>query len=218
MKTPGATDTSRTVHETATQLESFLVKQLLTSSGAFKGDSSVTGSTLTGELFADTLAQAVAKAGGLGLAPLLEHSLAAATTPVATPAHITSGFGERRDPITGERSTHTGIDLGAPEGTPIPAALDGVVLSAGPRGGYGNAVEVGHADGSSTLYAHASEVFVAPGERVEAGQPLGLVGQTGRTTGPHLHLEVRRGGRFVDPRLALKTYALRAENPGGGEP
>ncbi len=225
MKTPGATDTSRTVHETATQLESFLVKQLLTSSGAFKGDSSVTGSTTTAELFADTLAQAIAKAGGLGLVPLLEKSLNAALpqTPTAnatstSPKNLTSPFGERLDPITGKPSTHTGIDLGAPEGTPIPAALDGVVIAAGPRGGYGNAVEVRHADGLSTLYAHASEVLVAPGDRVHVGETLALVGQTGRTTGPHLHLEVRRGGHFVDPRVVLKAYRFGAEESGGGEP
>ena len=161
---------AHTLHETATQLESFVVKQLLISSGAFKGNSSIAGSTLTSELFADTLAQAIAKAGGLGLAPLLERSLNA-TGPSLAPstgalANITSGFGERKDPFTGEPSTHTGVDLGAPEGTPIPAALAGVVIAAGPRGGYGIAVEVGHADGSSTLYAHASEVLVAPGDRV----------------------------------------------------
>lgn len=219
-----AAQSARTLHETALQLESFVVKQLLTSSGAFKGDSSITGSTLTSELFADTLAQAVAKAGGLGLASLLERSLHAAvgsnlapSTP-STLANVTSGFGERRDPFTGERSTHTGVDFGAPEGTPIPAALAGVVIAAGPRGGYGNAVEVRHADGSSTLYAHASEVLVAPGDRVESGQTLALVGQTGRSTGPHLHLELRSGSHFVDPRVALKAYGLRVENTGGGEP
>lgn len=217
---------AHTLHETATQLESFVVKQLLISSGAFKGDSSIAGSTLTSELFADTLAQAIAKAGGLGLAPLLERSLnatAGSSLAPSTPstgalANITSGFGDRRDPFTGKPSTHTGVDLGAPEGTPIPAALAGVVIAAGPRGGYGNAVEVRHADGSSTLYAHASEVLVAPGDRVESGQTIALVGQTGRSTGPHLHLEVRSGSQFVDPRVALKAYALRVENTGGGEP
>jgi len=92
------------------------------------------------------------------------------------------------------------------------------VIAAGPRGGYGNAVEVRHADGSSTLYAHASEVLVNPGDLVHEGQPLALVGQTGRSTGPHLHLEVRQGGHFLDPRSALKAYRLRAEETGGGEP
>jgi murein DD-endopeptidase MepM/ murein hydrolase activator NlpD len=93
-----------------------------------------------------------------------------------------------------------------------------VVIAAGPRGGYGNAIELAHADGTSTLYAHASEVEVTPGEHVAAGEIIGLVGQTGRTTGPHLHLEVRRGGQFLDPQTALKTYRLRAEESGGGVP
>ncbi len=94
----------------------------------------------------------------------------------------------------------------------------GVVVAAGERGGYGNAVEVAHPDGTSTLYAHLSRVEVTPGETVVSGEELGQVGQTGRTTGPHLHLEVRRGGHFMNPGQALKAYRLRAENVGGGEP
>jgi murein DD-endopeptidase MepM/ murein hydrolase activator NlpD len=214
------------LHQAATQLESLLVKQLLTASGAFHGDSSVAGSTLTKELFADTLAQAVASAGGLGLAPLLEQSLGGAassgqspaTTATHLPPGVTSGFGERLDPLTGKRSEHTGVDLGAPEGTPVPAAKDGVVVAAGARGGYGNAVEVAHADGSTTLYAHLSQVNAEPGDQVQEGETLGLVGQTGRTTGPHLHLEVRKAGHFLNPGQVLKAYRLRAENAGGGEP
>lgn len=211
------------LHQAASQLESFLVKQLLSSSGAFKGNSEIAGSSLTHDLFADTLAQAVSEHGGLGLASLIEKSLADAATPPTSSsspsdAHVTSRFGDRIDPITGESSHHTGIDLGAPEGTPIPAARDGVVIAAGPRGGYGNAVEIRHADGSSTLYAHASEVNVTPGMSVREGETIALVGQTGRTTGPHLHLEVRREGHFVDPGIALKAYRLRAEKLGGGEP
>lgn len=219
--TPTADAAARTVRETAAQLESFVVKQLLQSSGAFQGDGAIAGSTLTQELFVDTLAAAVAKAGGLGLTPLLEKSLEASLAPASAPidlGRVTSGFGARLDPFTGARANHTGVDVGAPEGTPIPAAMDGVVIAAGSRGGYGNAVEIRHADGSTTLYAHAAEVLVAPGDQVRAGEILATVGQTGRSTGPHLHLEVRKGGHFLDPRLALKAYSLRAEEPGGGEP
>jgi murein DD-endopeptidase MepM/ murein hydrolase activator NlpD len=215
-----ATPIQRAAHDTAVKLESVLLKQLFTSSGAFQGDATVTGSTLTKELFTDTLAQAVASAGGLGLAPLLERSLGGGhgdALPARAPG-VTSGFGARLDPITGEPSNHTGIDLGAPEGTPVPAAHDGVVVAAGPRGRYGNAIEVAHPDGSTTLYAHLSEVEVTPGDRVREGEELGLVGQTGRTTGPHLHLEVRRAGHFVNPGQILKAYRLRAENAGGGDP
>ena len=219
-----ADPTQRKLHQTATQLESFLIKQLLVSSGAFKGNSAVSGSSLTQDMFADTLASSIASAGGLGLAPLLEQSLASKqqgaqqSGGAAIDGPITSHFGQRVDPITGASSTHTGVDIGAATGTPIPAAKDGVVIAAGPRGGYGNAIEVAHADGTSTLYAHASEVDVTPGEHVAAGDILGLVGQTGRTTGPHLHLEVRKAGQFLDPQTALKTYRLRAERSGGGEP
>jgi murein DD-endopeptidase MepM/ murein hydrolase activator NlpD len=193
-----------------------LLKQLFTSSGAFQGDPTVSGSTLTKELFTDTLAQAVASAGGLGLGPLLEKSLGGAHGPELPPG-VSSGFGDRLDPFTGEHATHTGVDLPAPEGTAVPAAADGVVVAAGERGGYGNAIEVAHADGTTTLYGHLSEVEVTPGDAVRRGEELGLVGQTGRSTGPHLHLEVRRAGHFVNPELVLKSYRLRAENAGGGD-
>lgn len=218
---PTASPQQRKLHEAAAQLESVLVKQLLVSSGAFKGESSIAGSSLTQDMFADTLANSIAAAGGLGLAPVLEKSLALQQQPPTAGAlegPITSTFGERIDPINHQHSNHTGVDIGAATGTPIPAAKDGVVIAAGPRGGYGNAIEVAHADGTTTLYAHASQVTVAPGEHVNEGETVGLVGQTGRTTGPHLHLEVRKGGQFLDPQLALKTYRLRAEKSGGGVP
>lgn len=206
MKTPGAAEPKL--------LESFIIKQLLKTSGVFKGTEAA-GSALTSDLFADTLSEAIAGAGGLGVSSLL------AVEPHAPAARLegqTSGFGVRVDPFTGEKALHGGVDLAAPEGTPIPAAKDGVVIAAGPRGGYGNAVELAHADGTTTLYAHAREVIVTPGMRVSAGESLGYVGQTGRSTGPHLHLEHRSGGHRLDPVQALKTYRLRADEPGGGSP
>ena len=112
---------------------------------------------------------------------------------------VTSRFGARRDPLTGARSTHPGVDVGAPAGTPIRAPAGGVVLSAGPRGGYGNAVEIDHGDGLVTLYGHAADLLVSAGDFVEPGQAIATVGSTGRSTGPHLHFEVRQGGRPVDP-------------------
>ena len=196
------------------QLESFIIKQLLKTSGVFKGTEAA-GSSLTADMFADTLSEAIAGGGGFGIASMIEPH---PQPPPQPQNRVTSGFGDRKDPLTGERSHHTGIDLGAPEGTPIPAAKDGVVISAGTRGGYGNAIEVAHPDGTSTLYAHASGVAVNPGEHVSAGDVLGWVGQTGRTTGPHLHLEVRKAGQFLDPGQALKAYRLRAEESGGGSP
>jgi murein DD-endopeptidase MepM/ murein hydrolase activator NlpD len=131
---------------------------------------------------------------------------------------VTSGYGVRRDPFTGAPSTHHGLDVGAPDGTPIRSPARGVVLSAGPKGGYGNAVEIDHGDGLVTLYGHASELLVSKGETVEPGQEIATVGSTGRATGPHLHFEVRVAGRPVDPGVALKKYGLRAEGSYGSGP
>jgi murein DD-endopeptidase MepM/ murein hydrolase activator NlpD len=124
---------------------------------------------------------------------------------------VSSNFGERIHPIDGTRHFHTGVDVRAAAGTPILAAAGGVVKRAGERGGYGNAVEIDHGNGVSTLYAHARELSVQPGDTIEEGQALGFVGQTGKATGPHLHFEVRVGGKPVDPRRALNAYGIRAE-------
>jgi murein DD-endopeptidase MepM/ murein hydrolase activator NlpD len=131
---------------------------------------------------------------------------------------ITSGFGVRADPLTGASMPHPGLDVGAVEGTPIRASAGGVVKFAGPKGGYGNAVEIDHGHGLVTVYAHASELLVSTGDSVEAGQSIARVGSTGRSTGPHLHFEVRVGGTAVDPRSALKKYGLRAEGSHGSGP
>ena len=118
-------------------------------------------------------------------------------------APITSGFGPRVHPIYGDARMHTGIDFGASYGTPIHAAADGVVVSAGPLGGYGNATVIDHGNGLATLYGHQSSIIVAPGESVRGGQIIGYVGCTGLCTGPHLHFEVRVRGTPVDPMQYL---------------
>jgi murein DD-endopeptidase MepM/ murein hydrolase activator NlpD len=204
--------------EAAKALETLVWKQLIASSGAFKGGEAA-GSHVWSDVFAEAIAQAVAGSSGLGLAATLESSLPAPppTTPGAVLARggtVTSGFGPRVDPFTHALVFHDGVDLAAPEGTPILAAADGVVVAAGPRGAYGNAVEVAHADGTTSLYAHAREVTVRPGQRVHAGEEVAKVGSTGRSTGNHLHFELRRGGRAVDPRAVLKKYAARVDAPG----
>jgi murein DD-endopeptidase MepM/ murein hydrolase activator NlpD len=112
---------------------------------------------------------------------------------------ITSGFGPRVHPIFHDVRIHTGIDFGASEGTPILAAADGTVVSAGLLGGYGNATVVDHGNSLATLYGHQSRLLVVAGERVKRGQVIGLVGHTGFATGPHLHFEVRVAGTPVDP-------------------
>jgi murein DD-endopeptidase MepM/ murein hydrolase activator NlpD len=117
--------------------------------------------------------------------------------PVGAP--ISSGFGIRVHPILGEVRMHTGLDYAAGTGVAIKAAGGGIVIWAGPRGGYGNAVVIDHGRGLATLYAHQSRVNAAVGQRVNAGQVVGFVGQTGMSTGPHLHFEVRELGAPVDP-------------------
>ena len=113
---------------------------------------------------------------------------------------ITSGFGYRTDPITGATAFHSGLDLGSPCGTPIKAAGTGVILTAGFNdGGYGNMTLINHGNGLSTLYGHQSSIIVSEGQSVTQGQVIGYVGSTGKSTGCHLHFEVRVGGNPVDP-------------------
>ncbi|MBN9075503.1 MAG: hypothetical protein BGN87_16680 [Rhizobiales bacterium 65-79] len=128
--------------------------------------------------------------------------------PIANPAPgavVTSGFGVRRDPILGVSALHPGIDFRDPVGSDVPATAAGVVTRAGWAGGYGNMVEVDHGGGYSTRYAHLSEIDVKVGEKVKLGQTLGRTGTTGRSTGPHLHYEVRHNGKAVNPVAFLKA-------------
>jgi len=114
-------------------------------------------------------------------------------------APVTSPYGYRIHPIYGTSRLHTGIDYGADEGTPIRAAADGVVVSAGWYGGYGNATIIDHGGGIATLYGHQSAMSVSAGQKVTQGQTIGRVGCTGDCTGPHVHFEVRLNGDPVDP-------------------
>jgi murein DD-endopeptidase MepM/ murein hydrolase activator NlpD len=118
--------------------------------------------------------------------------------PVASRA-LTSSFGMRVNPVTGIYAEHDGIDLAAPMGTPIIATGDGVIGSAGWRGGYGLMVAVEHGSGVETRYGHMSQIAVAPGEQVRKGEIIGYVGSTGRSTGPHVHYETRINGHPVNP-------------------
>lgn len=115
---------------------------------------------------------------------------------------LTSGFGPRPHPFTGRRDFHEGIDLEVPEGTEVYAARAGRVLFAGYRGGYGLSVVLQHDHGYRTVYAHLSEIFVYRGQFIEGGQRLALSGNTGSSTGPHLHFEILRYGKALNP-LAL---------------
>jgi murein DD-endopeptidase MepM/ murein hydrolase activator NlpD len=112
---------------------------------------------------------------------------------------ITSAYGWRIHPILGTSKLHNGVDFGAEYGSTIRAADNGVVISAGSTGGYGEAVIIDHGNGLTTLYAHGSQLFVTVGQAVQRGQPIAAVGSTGFSTGPHLHFEVRRAGEPIDP-------------------
>lgn len=118
---------------------------------------------------------------------------------------ISSGFGYRRDPFTGRPAMHSGLDFRGPAGSPIRAAAEGRVSFVGTRQGYGKVVEVSHGNGLLTRYAHMSAWKSRVGQEVEAGDVIGLIGSTGRSTGPHLHFEVRINGRAVNPRPFLET-------------
>jgi hypothetical protein len=123
------------------------------------------------------------------------------------PVHgrLTSGFGSRFHPILGYVRFHDGVDLAASAGTPIVAAADGRVVGVGWRGGYGQQVEVAHAGGLETLYGHMSRIAARAGAMVRKGQVIGYVGSTGLSTGPHLHFEVTRNGRPVNPASVKLT-------------
>jgi murein DD-endopeptidase MepM/ murein hydrolase activator NlpD len=112
---------------------------------------------------------------------------------------VTSTFGWRIHPILGTSKLHNGVDFGAEYGSVIRAADNGVVISAGPTGGYGEAVIIDHGNGLTTLYGHSSQLYVSVGQAVQRGQPIAAVGSTGFSTGPHLHFEVRRAGEPIDP-------------------
>lgn len=122
--------------------------------------------------------------------------------PIAN-GRISSGFGNRRDPFTQRLARHTGIDMPAPYGAPILASAGGRVRFAGSHGAYGRSVEIDHGKGLVTRYGHASKLYVRAGDIVLPGQKIAAVGSSGRSTGPHLHFEVLKQGRQVEPRLYL---------------
>ena len=117
---------------------------------------------------------------------------------------LTGRFGGRPDPFTGERAFHQGLDISTAKGQPVYATANGTVESAAPTGEYGNLIVVRHDFGLSTRYGHLSKFNVRPGQSVKRGDVIGLVGSTGRSTGPHLHFEVRVRGAVTDPLRALR--------------
>lgn len=120
---------------------------------------------------------------------------------------ITSEFGFREHPVYGGERFHTGLDIGADEGTPIKAAFDGTVSFVGSDDSFGNYIEISHGSNIKTLYCHLQSVYADKNDLVEAGQTIGFVGQTGVATGPHLHFEIRINGVSYDPYIAYINSA-----------
>jgi murein DD-endopeptidase MepM/ murein hydrolase activator NlpD len=114
--------------------------------------------------------------------------------------YITDGFGMRRNPFNGEgREVHEGLDIAVDFGAPVAATADGLVIYAAPHAGYGNLVIVYHSNGITSRYGHLSRIAVEAGQRVKRGDQVGNVGSTGRSTGPHVHYEIRENDQAVDP-------------------
>lgn len=128
-----------------------------------------------------------------------------ASTPSIWPARgwVTSDFGQRLDPYTADRMMHAGMDIAAEPGKPIYAPSNATVVYAGPEGSYGNIIVLDHGYGIKTRYGHLAELFVKAGDKVKRGEQVGSVGTTGRSTGPHLHYEVRVNGIPQNPRKFL---------------
>ena len=137
------------------------------------------------------------------------YRIAAQKAPFANPVkaafRFTSKFGPRRDPKTGGRRMHKGVDFAAPNGTPLYATADGVVTHAGWSSGYGRLVKIQHEFGIETRYAHMSKLRAKVGQRVSRGDRIGDMGASGRVTGVHLHYEVRVGGKAVNPMIYIKA-------------
>ncbi len=125
------------------------------------------------------------------------------SSPVNT-GYISSNYGYRRDPINGRRRFHEGIDIAAKKGTPVSAIALGFVSFTGRKGGYGKVVEINHSDSFKSRYAHLSRILVKKGQVVHKGDTIAKMGNTGRSTGSHLHLEVRKNGKAVNPNIYLK--------------
>ncbi|MBE9607981.1 M23 family metallopeptidase [Chitinilyticum piscinae] len=134
--------------------------------------------------------------------------------PIATGMQ-TSSFGWRSDPFRGTQAFHEGLDFSAPTGTPIQAAADGLVRFAGWHPQYGNMIDLDHGNGVTSRYAHASELLVAEGAQIKVGQEIARVGSTGRSTGPHLHFEIRFMGVAQNPLRFVAPEVLASTNPGG---
>lgn len=206
----------RSPEEVAREFESMLVTQMIGAMRKTVGESGLLPASpqrkVLDGVFDNEMARSLVAGGGLGLAESLakqihEQEMRRAEPGAAglpTDGQITSGFGTRIDPITGESQMHAGIDIAAPEGTPVRSVRDGVVVFSGERGAAGRLLEIRNRDGSVASYAHNAALLAETGQSVRAGDVVATVGSSGRSTGPHLHFAVRREGNPVDPTPWLR--------------
>jgi murein DD-endopeptidase MepM/ murein hydrolase activator NlpD len=202
------------------QFESFFMGYLMKTMQQSTSQGSSFEKGVYQDMFTQQVADQAAEHTPLGIGTMIEKALthnapAAPATAATTGAgfnRVTSPYGMRQHPITGETQFHHGIDLAAPTGTPVPAASAGQVAFSGSKDGFGEVVEVEQA-GTTQIYAHLSQRSVATGDTVTAGQNLGQVGQSGVATGPHLHFEVRANGRSVDPAPWVGNLTSLAGRP-----
>lgn len=164
-------------------------------------------------MFDSAISERIAQGGGVGLADMIEESLLRAIpsllgvptrsgddfSELVDMGRVSSAFGVRKDPITGAMKHHDGIDIAVPAGTEVRPVRPGQVVFSGVNGGYGQVVVVDHGDGLRSTYAHLRDRGVGVGDKVERDTIVGHVGSSGRSTGPHLHLEITRHGSPVDP-------------------
>jgi len=225
------------VREAARKFEQYFVqtmlKEMRAASGGEEGLMSGTEMDTFSSLFDEEIAGRISQGPGIGLARMIEVTMARSYGVEATggvrgprahlvpaagvsrsgwswplpdtePGSITSDFGHRADPMGGGSRHHAGLDVAAPEGTAVLAMATGRVVRADFSRTYGNVVDIEHADGTVSRYAHQARLDVQVGDEVAAGEQIGTVGSTGRSTGPHLHLEIRTDAGAVDPEAWLR--------------
>lgn len=228
------------VREAARKFEQYFVQTMLKEMRAASGgeDGLMSGSEMDtfSSLFDEEIAGRISEGPGIGLASMIEATLARsygadaargvvgadgprahhAPAPLSAragwswplpdqqPGRISSDFGHRADPISGASRRHGGLDVAAPAGTAVLAMATGRVVRADYSDSYGNVVDIEHADGTVSRYAHQARLDVAVGDEVRAGEQIGTVGSTGRSTGPHLHVEIRTSTGAVDPQSWLR--------------
>lgn len=166
---------------------------------------------LVAELEAERAAQAAAAAAAAAVGGGNANATGSFLWPVASYVYVSSRFGLRVHPITGETKSHTGIDIASNQGTAVYASDGGTVSLAGWNGGYGNCIMIDHGNGYVTLYGHLSVISVSEGQTVTQGTTIGAVGSTGNSTGPHLHFEVLKNGTRVDPEQFFSGLTISAD-------